>query len=193
MLPAAGAGLQEGSQQELPPLRWELSLKGAGATPYARGGDGRAALQSGCRELLGGAALAAVGVPTARALAVVSVGGPAGGGGGGGADGIVRDEWYTNRPERVTPGVLSRLAPTMLRFGSLQLAALRQGPAGAAAVARRALAALAALEAHGDAAGAAFLDRLGGARSAHGPRGGLPARRARTSAARLPARPDRVA
>ena len=51
--------------------RWELQLKGSGKTPYSRHGDGRAALRSVIREYLCSEALAALGVPTTRALCII--------------------------------------------------------------------------------------------------------------------------
>ena len=55
---------------------FEISLKGSGKTPLSRAGDGRAVLQSLCREFLGGAALVALGVPSTRALAVIGTDDP---------------------------------------------------------------------------------------------------------------------
>ena len=49
----------------------ELQLKGAGLTPYSRMGDGRAVLRSSIREFLCSEAMAALGIPTTRALAIV--------------------------------------------------------------------------------------------------------------------------
>lgn len=69
---------------------WEIGIKGTGTTPFSRTGDGRAVLQSACREFLGGVALAALGVPTSRSLAVVAASAD--------FDGIVRDEFYTGNP-----------------------------------------------------------------------------------------------
>ena len=51
---------------------WDLHLKGAGLTPYSRQGDGRAVLRSSIREFLCSEALAALNVPTSRALCVVN-------------------------------------------------------------------------------------------------------------------------
>ncbi len=51
--------------------RWELQLKGSGKTPYSRHGDGRAALRSVIREYLASEALAALDVPTTRALCII--------------------------------------------------------------------------------------------------------------------------
>jgi uncharacterized protein YdiU (UPF0061 family) len=48
--------------------RWELQLKGAGRTPYSRTADGRAVLRSSLREFVASEAMAALGVPTTRAI-----------------------------------------------------------------------------------------------------------------------------
>ena len=52
--------------------RWEMQLKGAGRTPFARGGDGRAVLRSSLREFVASEAMHALGVPTTRALSLVA-------------------------------------------------------------------------------------------------------------------------
>jgi len=54
--------------------RVDLHLKGSGRTPFARGGDGRAALGSMLREFVFAEAVHALGIPTTRALAVVTTG-----------------------------------------------------------------------------------------------------------------------
>src|SRR6476619_2853661 len=54
--------------------RRDVQLKGAGRTPFSRGGDGRAALGPVLREYLVSEAMAALGVPTTRALAAVTTG-----------------------------------------------------------------------------------------------------------------------
>ena len=51
---------------------WELQLKGAGRTPYSRGGDGRAVLRSSIREFLCSEAMHALGIPTTRALCLTA-------------------------------------------------------------------------------------------------------------------------
>lgn len=51
--------------------RWELQLKGAGRTPFCRGGDGRAVLRSSIREFLVSEAMHHLGVGTTRALSLV--------------------------------------------------------------------------------------------------------------------------
>jgi uncharacterized protein YdiU (UPF0061 family) len=87
--------------------RRDLHLKGSGRTPYARGGDGKAALGPMLRELVIGEAMHALGVPTTRALAVVATG-------------------ETIAREQPLPGaVLARIASSHLRVGSFQFAAAR--------------------------------------------------------------------
>jgi uncharacterized protein YdiU (UPF0061 family) len=82
--------------------RIELQLKGSGLTPYSRMGDGRAVLRSSIREFLCSEAMAALGIPTSRALCVV------------GTDMRVMRE----TPE--TGAVATRMAPTFIRFGSFE-------------------------------------------------------------------------
>ena len=54
--------------------RYELQLKGAGETPYSRSADGRAVLRSSVREFLCSEAMHHLGVPTTRALSLISTG-----------------------------------------------------------------------------------------------------------------------
>lgn len=82
--------------------RIELQLKGSGLTPYSRMGDGRAVLRSSIREFLCSEAMAALGIPTSRALCVV------------GSDMRVMREL----PE--TSAIATRMAPTFIRFGSFE-------------------------------------------------------------------------
>ena len=82
--------------------RLELQLKGAGLTPYSRMGDGRAVLRSSIREFLCSEAMAALGIPTSRALCVT------------GSDHFVVRE----TPE--TSAVATRMAPSFVRFGSFE-------------------------------------------------------------------------
>jgi uncharacterized protein YdiU (UPF0061 family) len=81
---------------------WEIQLKGAGRTPYSRGADGRAVLRSSIREFLCSEAMAALGIPTTRALCVV------------GADLGVR------REAMESAAVVTRVAPSFVRFGSFE-------------------------------------------------------------------------
>ena len=54
--------------------RWELQLKGAGKTPYSRFADGLAVLRSSIREFLCSEAMHGLGIPTTRALCLVTTG-----------------------------------------------------------------------------------------------------------------------
>ena len=91
--------------------RRDVHLKGSGRTPYARGGDGKAAVGPMLREYVIGEALHALGIPTTRALAVIATG-----------ERIVR--------ETPLPGaLLVRVAASHLRVGSFQYAAAHHGPA----------------------------------------------------------------
>ena len=83
-------------------VRYDIQLKGSGRTPYSRGGDGRAALGPVLREYIVSEAMAALGVPTTRALAAVTTG-----------ERVLR--------ETVLPGaVLTRVAASHLRVGTFQ-------------------------------------------------------------------------
>ncbi len=103
-------------------VRRDVQLKGSGPTPYARGGDGRAPIGPVIREYLGSEALAALGIPTTRALAAVTTG----------------ETVYRWQPE---PGaVLARVAASHLRIGTFEYAAARGDEAGVRALADYALA-----------------------------------------------------
>ena len=82
---------------------WDLQLKGAGPTPYSRNGDGRAVLRSSIREYLCSEAMHGLGIPTTRALCIV------------GSD----EEVYRESIERAA--VVTRLAPSYVRFGSFEV------------------------------------------------------------------------
>jgi len=82
--------------------RYEWQLKGAGQTAYSRFGDGRAVLRSTIREYLCSEAMAGLGIPTTRALAIA-----------GSAEPV-----YRETPE--TAAVLTRIAPSHLRFGTFE-------------------------------------------------------------------------
>ncbi len=81
---------------------WDVQLKGSGKTPYSRFGDGRAVMRSSIREYLCSEAMAALGIPTSLALALVATG-------------------ETVRREEPEPGaVLTRLARSHVRFGHFE-------------------------------------------------------------------------
>ncbi len=85
----------------------DVQLKGAGLTPFSRGGDGRAVLGPMLREYIISEAMHALGVPTTRSLAVVATG-----------ERVYRDE--------VLPGaVLTRIASSHIRVGTFQYFAAR--------------------------------------------------------------------
>ncbi len=83
--------------------KWEIQLKGSGLTPYSRDGDGRAVLRSSIREYLCSEAMHGLGIPTTRALCLVD------------SD----DEVYREQIE--TGAMLTRLAPSHIRFGSFEV------------------------------------------------------------------------
>ena len=88
--------------------RRDIALKGSGRTPYARNGDGKAAIGPMLREVLLGEAMHALGIPTTRALAVASTGEP-----------VMREE--------ALPGaVLTRVAASHIRVGTFEYFAARQ-------------------------------------------------------------------
>ena len=95
--------------------RWELQLKGMGPTPYARRADGRAVLRSSIREFLCSEAMHHLGVPTTRALCLVSTG-----------EQVVRDMFYDGDPKLEPGAVVCRVAPSFIRFGSFELPAARR-------------------------------------------------------------------
>ncbi|WP_394152538.1 YdiU family protein [Loktanella salsilacus] len=89
-------------------IRRDIQLKGSGRTPYSRGGDGRAWLGPVLREYLVSEAMAAMGVPTTRALAAVATG-----------EDVLR--------ETALPGaILTRVARSHIRVGTFQVHASRQ-------------------------------------------------------------------
>jgi uncharacterized protein YdiU (UPF0061 family) len=94
--------------------RWELQLKGAGGTPYSRTADGRAVLRSSIREFLCSEAMHHLGVPTTRALSLVST-----------SDQVVRDMLYDGHPRPERGAVVCRVAPSFLRFGNFEIFAAR--------------------------------------------------------------------
>lgn len=87
--------------------RWHLHLKGAGATPFARGYDGRAVLRSVIREYLGSEAMHGLGIPTERGLCVL-----------GGDELVIRQIVDEEVQEKV--GMLLRLAPSFVRIGTFE-------------------------------------------------------------------------
>ncbi len=100
--PGTLRALGDSDQELLDFDRWELQLKGSGKTPYSRMGDGRAVLRSSIREFLCSEAMAALGIPTTRALAVVGSDTP-----------VIREDVET-------AAVVMRMSPTFVRFGHFE-------------------------------------------------------------------------
>ena len=102
--------------------RRDIQLKGSGPTPYSRMGDGRAPLGPVLREYIVSEAMAALGVPTTRALAAVATG-----------EAVFR--------ETPTPGaVLTRVASSHIRVGTFQFFYARDDVDGLRALADHAIA-----------------------------------------------------
>nr|WP_211238074.1 YdiU family protein [Derxia gummosa] len=81
---------------------FEVQIKGGGQTPYSRFADGRAVLRSSIREFLCSEAMAALGIPTTRALCIT-----------GSPQPVARETVET-------AAVVTRLAPSFVRFGSFE-------------------------------------------------------------------------
>lgn len=103
-------------------VRRDIQLKGSGRTPFSRGGDGRAALGPILREYIVSEAMAALGIPTTRALAAVTTG-----------DKVIRETYL--------PGaVLTRVASSHIRIGTFQFFAARGDVDGVRTLADHAIA-----------------------------------------------------
>ncbi|TWT54907.1 hypothetical protein Pla22_25610 [Rubripirellula amarantea] len=87
--------------------RYDIQLKGSGPTPFSRRGDGRSALGPVLREYIVSEAMAALGVPTTRALAAVGTG----------------EHVYREGPTQ--GGVFTRVAQSHIRIGTFQWFAAR--------------------------------------------------------------------
>lgn len=80
----------------------EVALKGSGHTPFSRSGDGRAVLRSSVREFLASEAMHGLGIPTTRALCIT---------------GSPLPVW---REQQETAAVVTRVAPSFVRFGHFE-------------------------------------------------------------------------
>ena len=90
----------------------EIQLKGAGKTPFSRMGDGRAVLRSSIREYLCSEAMAGLGIPTTRALCLTGSPLP-----------VLREELET-------AAIVTRTAPSFIRFGHFEHFANHASPLG---------------------------------------------------------------
>jgi uncharacterized protein YdiU (UPF0061 family) len=105
-----GRALLLGEQITPAGQKCDIQLKGAGATPFSRGGDGRAALGPMLREYLISEAMFALGIPTTRSLAVAATGQP------------------VHRQETLPGAVLTRIAASHIRVGTFEWAAAHGDP-----------------------------------------------------------------
>lgn len=103
-----GRALLLGEIMDREGTRRDVQLKGSGRTPFSRGGDGLSALGPVVREYLVSEAMAALGVPTTRALAAVSTG----------------DRVFRETPQ--PGGVFTRVARSHIRVGTFQWFAIRE-------------------------------------------------------------------
>jgi len=95
-----------------------MQLKGAGRTPYCRGGDGRAVLRSSIREFLAQDHMHSLGVPTTRSLSLFVS-----------KTEKVKRPWYSEGSRKMDPDILvldpvaisTRVAPSFIRVGQLEL------------------------------------------------------------------------
>jgi serine/tyrosine/threonine adenylyltransferase len=90
--------------------RCDIQLKGSGPTPFSRGGDGRSSIGPVVREYLASEAMAALGIPTTRALAAIATG----------------EDVLRNQPE--PGGILVRVADSHVRIGTFEYFARRGDP-----------------------------------------------------------------
>ncbi len=95
--------------------RLTYQVKGAGRTPYSRSADGLAVLRSSVREYLCSEAMYHLGVPTTRALSLVSSG-----------DKVLRDMMYDGNAAYENGAIVCRVAPSFLRFGNYQILAAQK-------------------------------------------------------------------
>lgn len=109
-----GRAITLGEWEDLQGNIWELQLKGAGPTAYSRRADGRAVLRSSVREYLMSEAMHYLGIPTTRALALVTTG-----------DMVTRDMFYDGRAADEPGAIVMRTAPSFLRFGNFEMLAAR--------------------------------------------------------------------
>lgn len=85
--------------------RWEIQTKGSGKTPFSRFGDGKAVIRSSVREFLCSEAMAGLGIPTTRALALLT------------------GEDHVQRETLERSAILARAFPTNIRFGHFEYCA----------------------------------------------------------------------
>ena len=104
-----GRALLLGEILDIDGVRLDVQLKGSGRTPFSRGGDGKSALGPVLREYIVSEAMAALGVPTTRALAAVASG-----------------ERVRRQEGLLLGGVFTRVATSHIRVGTFQYFAARK-------------------------------------------------------------------
>ncbi|KAL3309349.1 hypothetical protein Ciccas_012104 [Cichlidogyrus casuarinus] len=114
-----GAAITLGDVRNDKGERWEIQLKGAGLTPYSRTADGRKVLRSSIREFLCSEAMHYLGVASTRALCLVTS-----------DTRVARDPFYDGNVIMERATICTRLAPTFIRFGSFEIANLRDPQTG---------------------------------------------------------------
>ena len=92
----------------------KFQLKGSGPTPYSRRADGFAVLRSSIREYLCSEAMHHLGIPTTRALSLITTG-----------DKVMRDMLYDGNPKEELGAVVCRVSPSFIRIGSFEIFASR--------------------------------------------------------------------
>ncbi|MEE9319956.1 MAG: YdiU family protein [Granulosicoccus sp.] len=97
-----GRAVLLGEVMDIRGQRQDIQLKGAGRTTWSRGGDGRSSIGPVLREYIVSEAMAALGVPTTRALAAVATG------------------EFVQRETRLPGGILTRIATSHIRVGTFQ-------------------------------------------------------------------------
>ncbi|MEI7209463.1 YdiU family protein [Pectobacterium carotovorum] len=105
-----GRGILLGEQQLADGRSVDWHLKGAGLTPYSRMGDGRAVLRSAIREFLASEAMHHLGIPTTRALTIVTSTHP------------------VQREQEEKGAMLLRVAESHVRFGHFEHFYYRREP-----------------------------------------------------------------
>lgn len=118
--------------------RWEMQLKGAGRTPFCRGGDGRAVLRSSIREFLASEAMHNLGIGTTRGLCLIvsdseTTARP------WYSDGVSAPQGVKRDPDRMIEepcAIATRVAPSFLRIGHIDLFARRAASSEASAAAQ---------------------------------------------------------
>jgi uncharacterized protein YdiU (UPF0061 family) len=90
--------------------KWDVQVKGSGPNPYSRSGDGFAVLRSSLREFLMSEYMNALGVPTTRALNLMTSG-----------EDVLRDMFYNGNAAFEKGALVTRVAPSFLRFGHFEI------------------------------------------------------------------------